>query len=130
MKPNPIKDRAVALAKQRHSAPEIYEILNRPCSLPTIKNWLTEARKAGEEIPKHSTRPGLFQKEVEAPAPRAAPTPLTPEDEARLAELAQRDIGLTSIAAHMRKPYSMIADAMQRLGLSRAGDISISTRAM
>jgi len=54
------------------------------------------------------------------PKPRAeVPDTLTGEERRRIAGLAKRGLGLTAIAAIMRKPYAEIDQALDRLGLNR-----------
>lgn len=132
------KAKTVELAVNGMSYKEIFAFFRGDISLSTISQWLTDARRRGVNIPNYTAplapkrpRPSRPHRKITADPPKPKPKvePLTAAEEARLADLAKRDIGLTAIAAQMRKPYAMLAEAMQRLGLARA-NVKLSTRAL
>jgi hypothetical protein len=122
---NELRDRVVALAIDGLTPSEIYEEIEQRAEYETIRVWITNARRSGFEIPmqpRHRKSHGanhqsVFRSEAK---PKAASEPLTEAEERMLAELARRNVGITCIAAKMRKPYAVVIEAIDRLGLSRA----------
>ena len=97
---------------------EIRIALEETVTVELITLVLSRARREGQVIPRF---PPIGK--PRGSKPPAVPTPaatLTPEDEALLTDRAARGVGLTRIAAEIRKPYRTIADAMDRLRLLRA----------
>ena len=115
-----VRDRVVALALDGMPAASIYEEINRSVPYETIKCWIIAARKAGVAIPRQITRRHtVIAKREDHKKPAPAAVILTPEEVSRLADYARQDIGLTKIAALMRRPYAVLADEIDRQGLSR-----------
>jgi hypothetical protein len=124
-----MKLQAIAFAKEGMRVYDICAEFDHRVAPSTVQCWIAEARKGGVDIPKMPTTPLNFTKpprpgQVLAKDEKVAPAWMTRafsrEEEERLRELAARNVGLTAIAAQMRRPYAMLADAMDRLGLSRA----------
>jgi hypothetical protein len=85
----------------------------------TISNAIQRGRAIGLAIPKFSTAvrgPRIHPPEVQPTVPV-----LSLCDRDRLADLASRNIGITAIATILRKPYRLIAEELDRAGLSRRG---------
>lgn len=110
--------RIVEMAMSGIPPREIRIALGGEITAELITLILTNARKEGYAIPRF---PPIGKPRDSAPKPAKSPRveSLTPEDEALLKDRAARGIGLTSIAAEIRKPYRMIAEAMDRLKLAR-----------
>lgn len=120
------REQVVAMAKAGKRPYDIWGELDH-LALSTISRWINEARRQGQDIPTHSSAPfnrsaahrgPLHRQEWVAPAWMTKG--LTAEERCRLAELAARNVGLTGIAAQMRRPYAMIEEAIREMGLNRA----------
>lgn len=110
----------------------IHARLEGTVSINTVTLVLVNARKAGEPVPRFGSggaagKPdGAGKPRRLPPRGRRAPEPppsdpdMTAEDDALLISLVGRRVGLTAIAARMRKPYRVLVAAMERLGLARA----------
>jgi hypothetical protein len=131
-----VRDRhIVELAFQGNSPTAIHILLGRRVSVNVISNVLTRAKKAGVKVPGFRsgtkrlgkgqstlgeyTKPGNEPAAGERSVRSVGADRMTPEDDRRLIDLVGRGVRLTAVAAHLRKPYRTINDAMLRLGLSR-----------
>lgn len=112
-------DEVIALALEGWRLDEIEEMTQTGrASFATIRLWITEARKSGIRIPYQKPVPIAHQKKRQRIKPEV-PT-LTPEDRARIADLVSRGLGLTGIAATVRKPYALVIAEIERQNLSRS----------
>lgn len=82
----------------------------------TLRLWISEARKSGIRIPYQRPVPLAHQKKRESVAP---PPTLTAEEQARIADLTRLNVGITGIAAQVRKPYALVIAEIDRQRLSR-----------
>lgn len=91
------------------------------CSHFLARVTVANARNDGIPIPYfRENKPS--PKAMPQPEPKPSPSALTDDEEARIVELAKRGVGLTAIAAQLRRPYAMVTEAMDRLGVSRRVD--------
>jgi hypothetical protein len=92
------------------------------CNVNLIRVVLSNARKRDRTIPLFP-RGGasVFTRRMPPIEPKAEVETLSDTDRAKLADLASRNIGITAIATILRKPYRLIAEELDRAGLSRRG---------